>query len=226
MAKTHEVHGVMDAVEYDALIRSIVPIQPLLLSTIIDYLPPNTRRVLELGCGTGILTSMIREVCPDAEITGIDLSPKMLDIASAKQELGKVRFLAQDLRDAWPKGRYDAILTSLCLHHIPKEDRVMVARRAAQALSPGGRFICGDVFRAEHEWEEQVQRDVWCRGMRQGGASDDVIKGMIAQREKNMPGFTTVFWFRDMLVGSGFTRAMVPFTAGFFGLVIGEINGR
>jgi len=59
--------------------------------------------------------------------------------------------------------------------------------------------------------------------MRQGGASDDVITGMIAQREKNMPGFTTVFWFRDMLVESGFTRATVPFTAGFFGLVVGEV---
>lgn len=221
MTETHQVHGVMDAEQYDRLIRAIVPSQPLLLATVIDYLPPHPRRVLELGCGTGILTAMIREECPDAEIIGIDLSPEMLKTAAAKPDLKEVRFLAQDLRDAWPKDRYDAIITSLCLHHVSKEDRVMVARRALQTLSPGGRFICGDVFRAEHDWEEQIQREIWCRSMKRGGASDDVIQGMIAQRDRHIPTFTTVSWFQDMLVDSGFGRAVVPFTSGFVGLVVG-----
>lgn len=221
MTETHEIHGVMEAEEYDRLIRAIVPSQPLLLATIIDYLPPHPRRVLELGCGTGILTAMIREECPDAEITGIDLSPEMLKAAGAKPDLTRVEFFAQDLRDPWPAGRYDAIVTSLCLHHVPRDDRVMVARRALQALSPGGRFICGDIFRAEDNWKEQVQREIWCRSMKRGGASDDVIRGMITQRDKHIPTFTTVSWFREMLVESGFDRAVVPFTSGFVGLVVG-----
>ncbi|MDK2990242.1 MAG: tRNA (cmo5U34)-methyltransferase [Methanoculleus sp.] len=221
MTETHEVHGVMEAEEYDRLIRAIVPSQPLLLATIIDYLPPHPRRVLELGCGTGILTAMIREECPDAEITGIDLSPEMLEAAAAKPDLAGVEFLAQDLRDAWPTDRYDAIVTSLCLHHVPRDDRVMVARRALQALSPGGRFICGDIFRAEDDWEEQVQKEIWCQSMKRGGASDDVIRGMIAQRDKHSPEFTSAPWFRDMLVELGFGRAVVPFTSGFVGLVVG-----
>jgi len=164
---------------------------------------------------------MIRQECPDAEITGIDLSPEMLKAAAAKPDLKEVRFLAQDLRDAWPTDRYDAIVTSLCLHHVPKEDRVMVARRALQALSPGGRFIWGDIFRAEDDREEQMQREIWCRGMKRGGASDDVIRGMVAQREKHISTFTTVSEFREILVESGFGRAAVPFTSGFVGLVVG-----
>jgi ubiquinone/menaquinone biosynthesis C-methylase UbiE len=223
MDKTHNVHGVMDAEQYDNLIRSIVPCQPLLLSTIIDYLPKNPQNVLELGCGTGILTSMIREVYPEAEITGIDLSPEMLSLASEQSELKGVRFLAQDLRGAWPEGFYDAIVTSLCLHHVPKEDRVLVAQRAAGVLSPGGRFICGDVYRARHDWEEDLQREIWFGRMRHGGASEAVVQGMIAQREKHLPTFTTVSWFRDMLVESGFSRATVPFTSGFVGLVVGFV---
>ncbi|NYT17087.1 MAG: class I SAM-dependent methyltransferase [Methanomicrobiales archaeon] len=215
------VHGVMDAEQYDQLIRSIVPCQPALLSTIVDYLPPDSRNVLELGCGTGILTGMVREACPDAVITGIDLSPEMLTMTSVKPGLRGVRFIAQDLRDPWPAERYDAIITSLCLHHILPEERVVVARRAARALVPGGRFICGDIFGAEHGWEEQVLREIWARGMRREGAPEEVIMGMIAQREKHMPTFTTVSWFRDMLAGSGFARAMVPFTSGFVGLVVG-----
>jgi SAM-dependent methyltransferase len=164
---------------------------------------------------------MIHEEFPDAEITGIDISGAMLEKASARPELEGVRFLVQDLRDAWPAGHYDVIVSSLCLHHIPKEDRVVVAQRAVRQLNPGGRFICGDVFRAGTAWEEEIQREIWCRGMRRGGASEDVIRGLIAQREKHMPTFTTVSWFRDMLVESGFSRSIVPFTSGFIGLVVG-----
>jgi len=217
-------HKVMDAEEYDRLIRAIVPSQPLLLATICDYLPPHPQRILELGCGTGILTAMVREEYPGAEVIGIDLSPEMLRMAAAKPGLKGVRFLAQDLRDAWPDGRYDAIVTSLCLHHISREDRVMVVRRALSALSPGGRFICGDIFRAEHDWEEQVQRGIWRRGMKRRGTSDDIVRGMVAQREANMPSFTTVPGFRDILVKSGFDRAVVPLTSGFVGLVVGFVG--
>ena len=218
---THQAHGVMEAEEYDRLIRAIVPSQPLLLDTIVDYLPSHPRRILELGCGTGILTVMVQEEYPDAEITGIDLSPEMLKVAAAKPGLERVRFIAQDLRDAWPTGRYDAIVTSLCLHHVSKEDRATVARRALMTLSPGGRFICGDIFHAGRDWEEEIQREVWCRGMKRRGASDDVVRGMVAQREKNLPEFTTVSEFRDMLVESGFDRAVAPFTSGSVGLVVG-----
>jgi len=215
----------MDAEEYDRLIRAVVPAQPLLLATIIDYLPPHPRRILELGCGTGILTAMVREECPGAEVIGIDLSPEMLKMAAAKPELEGVRFLAQDLRDAWPGGFYDAIVTSLCLHHVSREDRVMVVRRALAALSPGGRFICGDIFRAGDDREEQMQREIWCRGMKRRGVSGGVARGMVAQRDAHMPAFTTVPRFRDILVESGFGRAVVPFTSGFVGLVVGFIGG-
>lgn len=219
--KHHTVHGVMDADQYDGLIGSIVPGQALLLSSIIEYLPAGSQKILELGCGTGILTEMMLDRCPDAEITAIDLSPEMLSMASEKSSLEGVRFLERDLRDSWPQKRFDAVVTSLCLHHVPYEDRVMVSRRAAGTLAADGRFICGDIFRAEEDWEERLLMEIWCRGMKEGGASDDVIRGMIAQRAKHLPTFTTVGEFRDMLVKSGFDRAVIPFVSGFVGLVVG-----
>lgn len=224
VTEIYQTHGVMEAEEYDRLIRAVVPSQPLLLATIVDYMPSHPRRILELGCGTGILTAMVQEECPDAEVIGIDLSPEMLRMAAAKPELKEVRFLAQDLRDAWPEGRYDAIVTSLCLHHVSREDRAQVVRRALRALSPGGRFICGDIYRAGGDWEEELQREIWCRGMKRRGASDDVVRGMIAQREKNLPEFTTVPGFRDILMEVGFDRAVVPFTSGSVGLVVGFVG--
>jgi len=219
---TAKVHGVMDAAGYDQLIRAIVPAQPLLLSTIIDSLPEDCGSILELGCGTGILTGMIREARPRAEITGIDLSPEMLKVASGKLGLESVTFLARDLRDPWPEKTFDAIVTSLCLHHVSPNDRYSVARRAARVLNPGGRFICGDIFRAATDWEERLLTESWVRAMKRGGAPGEVIDGMIRQRAERRPFLSTIEGFRRSLVDAGFSRCWVPFRSGFVGLVAGE----
>lgn len=217
------VHGVMDAGQYDTLIGTIVPGQPLLLSTIIESLPGHCRRVLELGCGTGILTAMIREACPNAEVTGIDLSPEMLEVAAEKPQLSGVTFIAGDLRDPWPGEKFDAVVTSLCLHHVSPGDRHSVAWRAANVLEPGGRFICGDIFRAAHDWEERLLTDSWKKAMERRGASNDVIKGMLRQRDARRPELSTIDHFQKTLREAGFTRCWVPFVAGFVALVVGEI---
>jgi hypothetical protein len=102
----------------------------------------------------------------------------------------------------------------------------MVARRAARALASDGRFICGDIFRAREDWEERLLMEIWCRGMKQRGASDDIIRGMVAQRAQHLPSFTTAGEFRDILLKSGFGRAGIPFTSGFVGLVVGFSRGN
>jgi tRNA (cmo5U34)-methyltransferase len=215
MTKGERIHGAAEAADYDHLIGDIVPGQSLLLATILDYLPDNPRRVLELGCGTGILTEMILDRFPGTEVAGIDLSPEMLHIASAKPALRGVKFIEGDLRDAWPPGPYDAVVTSLCIHHVSPEER------AGDVLSPGGRFVCGDVFRGETDWEERILSDNWLRGMKAAGVPEEAISGMAAARKERMPELRPVSWFRESLLDAGFPRVMVPFTAGFVGLVVG-----
>ncbi len=227
MTTTNKVHGIMDAGQYDDLIRTIVPSQPLLLSTIIDNFPGNCKRILELGCGTGILTAMIRAAQPVAEITGIDLSPEMLEVASEKPGLEGVNFLARDLREPWPEGKFDAIVSSLCLHHIPPGDRKVVVQRATSALTHCGRFICGDIYRAANDWEEQVLTESWARAMKREGAPVDVIEGMLRQRAGRISELSTIASFQNDLTQAGFSRVWVPFRSGFVGLVVGEIpNSR
>jgi SAM-dependent methyltransferase len=224
MTGTGKLHGVMDAARYDQVIRAIVPSQPLLHSSIIDNLPGDCERILELGCGTGMLTGMIRAARPGAEITGIDLSPDMLRVACAKQDLEGITFLARDLRDPWPDGTFDAIVTSLCLHHVPPGSRHSVAQRAAQVINPGGRFICGDIYRAATDWEEKLLTESWVRSMEREGASEHVIDAMIGQRAERRPFLSTIESFRKSLLDAGFLRSWVPFTSGFVGLVVGEAS--
>lgn len=221
MTENERIHGVTTAGNYDHLIGDIVPGQSLLISTILEYLPDNPRRILELGCGTGILTEMILARSPGAWITGIDLSPDMLRVASDKHELRNVDFIEEDLRSAWPYGPYDAIVTSLCLHHVSPEDRAEVMKRACKALSPGGRFICGDIFCGETDWEEQVFTANWLQAMKKTGVPDNMINGMTASRNERRPELRPISWFRNVLIEAGFSRGTTPFTAGFVGLVVG-----
>ncbi len=206
---------------YDRYIASIVPRYYAMLSTLLDYLPSEPEHILELGCGTGMLTIRMRGAFPGAEITAIDLSPEMLEIAASKPELARVRFLAQDLRDPWPEEHWDAIVTSLCLHHIAPEERAVTAVRAAMALRPCGRFLCADIFRPESDLEEELILDIWRRCMERGRVPKEVMGKLLASRKRGMPSLSTIAQFCKLLSGSGFHRVYVPFVSGFAGVVVG-----
>ena len=214
-------HGIMDPPQYDGVIHMIIPHHPALLRTVIEFVPDTPSRILELGCGTGILTAMLRATFPGAETTGLDISGEMLALASEKPELAGTRFIEGDIRGEWPDGMYDAIISTLCLHHISRDERSEVIRRAAGALNPGGRFIYGDIFRAEQDWEDALLMDGWRKAMRTAGAPEEVIVEMTAQRKERAPMLSTMPWAREQMYNAGFTWVMDVFCAGFVGLLVG-----
>jgi malonyl-CoA O-methyltransferase len=80
-----------------------------------DCPPENVHRILELGCGTGRLTRMLREYYPAAKITSIDISPAMVDLAS--KNCPNVDFVTADAEE-YVRGRlakYDLIISSAAM---------------------------------------------------------------------------------------------------------------
>lgn len=63
---------------YDLLQKQALPNWQAFFSTVIEYTPEGKKEILELGSGTGFLTSMIRKARPEASITCIDKDPAML----------------------------------------------------------------------------------------------------------------------------------------------------
>ncbi len=219
-------HGTLETEGYDEVIGGVVPQHAAFLETMLEYLPDDASNILELGSGTGIVTAMIRAARPGAQITCIDLSAEMLAMARQKPELAGVRLVQGDLCDPWPEGRYDAVVTALCLHHVGPEDRAQVAVGAVDVLAPGGRFVCADVFRPEEDWQEEVIRDHWRYYIAAHGVPEAVAEGMLAQRNECYPGMDTVGGFEERLKQAGFSRAMPPFVAGFLGVVVGFAEER
>ncbi len=104
--------------------------------------------VLDVGCGTGTLTLALAErVGPAGSAVGVDASPEMIDAAREKSSgvgIGAEFDLvpAQDL--PFPDGRFDAVVTSLTIHHLPPEDRVGALREIIRVVRPGGRVVIAE----------------------------------------------------------------------------------
>jgi ubiquinone/menaquinone biosynthesis C-methylase UbiE len=100
-------------------------------------------QVLDLGCGTGTLTVMIKKAHPDAVVTGLDGDPEVLHIAErkAKEHGADTQFdrgLADDL--PYPAGRFQRVLSSLVIHHLDHEQKLAAFKEVYRVLEPGGDF--------------------------------------------------------------------------------------
>lgn len=99
------------------------------------------QRVLDLGCGTGTLTLMLKHSAPGAEIVGLDGDTEVLAIAEAKAARAGVE-IQWDHAMAYslPYGdqSFDAVLSSLVIHHLYREDKLSTFREVRRVLKPGG----------------------------------------------------------------------------------------
>ena len=93
------------------------------------------RRVLEVGCGTGMFTEMWAS--SGAEILAVDLASELIERARARQIGGQVRFAAKPFKKCDSEGPFDAIVGSSILHHLEIRPAL---RRLHQLLKPGGRM--------------------------------------------------------------------------------------
>jgi len=104
-----------------------------------DIAPGET--VLDVGCGTANLSLAVLRAQPAARVTGLDPDASALRIAARKARRRRVPLtLVQGLADRLPTGdgSLDHIVSSLALHHVPDEARVLFVREAFRALRPGG----------------------------------------------------------------------------------------
>lgn len=101
------------------------------------------KRILEIGCGTGLNTQYL--VHHASEVVGLDISEKMLARARQRVIDEKARFVLGDITKAWDfkNGSFDFIVANLVLEHI--EDLSHVFGEAYRLLNPGGEFYIGEL---------------------------------------------------------------------------------
>jgi tRNA (cmo5U34)-methyltransferase len=114
-------------------------------------------QILDLGCGTGLEIAYLLQRVPNALLTGVDLSPGMLEQLrhSYSAQMSQIT-LVTDSYLTMPLGTrsYDHILSAMANHHLLHDAKRQLYTRIRAALKPGGRYIEGDsVIPAEKEGE-------------------------------------------------------------------------
>ena len=107
--------------------------------------------VLDIGCGTGTLAiAAKRRVGPEGRVDGVDASPEMLARAGRKaNKAGAEIAFKNGIVEAlpFPDGQFDAVLSTVMLHHLGPKPRQQCACEVRRVLKPGGRLLAVDFAR-------------------------------------------------------------------------------
>jgi len=105
--------------------------------------------ILELGIGTGETAKRVLAAHPDARLTAIDASEKMIE--RARRVVPQVDLRLARLEDPLPDGPFDLVVSALAVHHLDGPGKQDLFRRVAGVLAPGGTFVLADVVVPERE---------------------------------------------------------------------------
>lgn len=131
-----------------------------ILNTIFnEVMQKETSKVLDIGFGTGVLTSKLYE--NGHKITGIDFSSSMIAIAKAKMPQAKL--LEWDLANGLPAeiqaDKFDFIISTYTLHHLTDEGKIAFIESLLDFLKQDGKILIGDIAFETREKLEQCRQD-------------------------------------------------------------------
>lgn len=120
--------------------------------------------ILDIGFGTGILTTQLYNI--GCNVTGIDFSNNMIDIA--KKKMPNALLINWDFTNGIPEGiincKFDYIISTYAIHHLTDEEKVKFIILLSNLLNANGKVLIGDIsFETRKELEECNNRykEIW-----------------------------------------------------------------
>ncbi len=200
-------HFNKEAEAFDNQVLKNIPKYPEMLTALINAIPDNKEnpKVLDLGCGTGNITQKLLTRFPQAEVTCLDLSENMIKIAKNKlSQYKSIKYLIGDFTETEITEKYDAIISSLALHHIPNDKEKQEMYKAIyEALNKNGVFYNADVILGNSTYNEELNNKIAQEDMINNGVTLEEIQEHKGKREANdIP--TTIYNHIKMLENVGF----------------------
>lgn len=136
------------AISYDPITQYVLaPHETVVRQGLIDAVRVKPRRIIDLGCGTGSTTLLLKQAFPEAEVVGLDLSPYMLVVADMKaQKAGlSIQWLHSKAESvAFGDASFDLVASSLLFHETPPAVSRAILRESFRLLKVGGQVAILD----------------------------------------------------------------------------------
>jgi tRNA (cmo5U34)-methyltransferase len=140
-------------------------VQFSLLVRLLPFEPDAPIRILDIGAGYGAVAEAVLKQFPNANADLLDVSEAMVSLGKERLQAyeGHYRYILGDFADgrlpAEAAGPYQAIVSSLAIHHLPPDRKRSLYRDIAGRLAPGGWFCNIDLVAApDGALQEQYDR--------------------------------------------------------------------
>jgi tRNA (cmo5U34)-methyltransferase len=125
-----------------------------------EFIPYDTKNILDLGCGTGLELDEIFKRLPDVSVVGIDLTQVMLDKLKQKYLDKNIVLICGNYFDInLGENTFDTVISFQTMHHFSKDKKVGLYRRIHKALKSNGVYIEADYMVTEQAIEDKLQAE-------------------------------------------------------------------
>ncbi len=112
-------------------------------SALLEEIPSQSRRILDIGSGDGRFLNLILLKCPNAFGIALDFSPAMLDkLKERYAKKNRVDIVEHDMNKPLPSnlGKFDVIVSSFSIHHLQNDRKYELYTEIFNILESGGIF--------------------------------------------------------------------------------------
>lgn len=167
-----------NASQYDGQRKKLIPCFDDFYSIAISIAETNIHNpnILDIGAGTGLLSFLILEKFPKANLTLIDLSEKMLDVAKERFKTNpNFTYIMDDYTKYKFNKKYDVIISSLSIHHLTGDEKKQLYHNIYSNLNENGVFINADQVLGGTPYIESLYKRDWKYKVENSGLSKGEI---------------------------------------------------
>jgi tRNA (cmo5U34)-methyltransferase len=215
---------IWNAAEYDLSRRRLIPCFNLFYSTAADLAARAVRdlpspAILDIGAGTGLMSEFVMQRVGAASLYLLDESSEMTAKALIRLEQYKPTRFLQSMTEPLPNIEFNAVVSSVAIHHLTNDEKRNLYERIFEALAPGGVFVNAEQVLGETGWEEKLYDEMHIGGARALGSDEEEIRGARERMsyDKSATLSEQVAWLREI----GFVQAGTFFQWGRFTVFAG-----